>query len=248
MCAHRDVASRPPLPVPPLARDLQREIVRRLEHLAALELPSCRDPRFNGLWQEVLSLADRYTAAISGNAGLSVTCSAGCRSCCFHWVEDVNSFEAELLADHLRETAPDRIDRILDQCRRDRMTLESLDAIVAAKLSTLSAVAAQEVDATDLLLASFYRLRIPCPVLDRESGRCMGYDRRPLTCRLYVSFSDPVRCVPGRPDDGGNSTYLFDLEEEADGIIDSLHFRFLRFEGDAGLRSLLWNYLSINSP
>jgi hypothetical protein len=61
---------------------------------------------------------------------------------------------------------------------------------------------------------------------------------------MYVSFSDPFRCSPDDINEGDTPTYLFDLEEEADALIDALHFKFLRFEGDSGLRSLLVKYLS----
>jgi hypothetical protein len=60
---------------------------------------------------------------------------------------------------------------------------------------------------------------------------------------MYVSFSAPEQCDPAYIDNENIPTYLFDLEEGADSIIDRLHFRFLKFENDTGLRSLLAKYL-----
>jgi Fe-S-cluster containining protein len=245
--AHSRLTAKQPLTVPAEAVEIRQTITQRLLTLRSGLFESCTDPRFGSEWEAVTRDIDRYQEAVARNAGREKTCAAGCASCCFHWVEDVNSFEAELIADLVRREMPDRVGAVVDRCERDGRELERLNAIVEAKLAAAGRDG-EEIDPVDLLLASWYRLKRPCPLLDPESGTCLVYPLRPLTCRMYVSFSDPARCVPGRPDGRDIPTYLFDLEEEADGIIDALHFKFLRFEGDTGLRSLLGKYLSIDNP
>jgi len=234
---------KPLLQVPPEAVAIREAITRRLVLLRDGSFESCNDPQFSTEWKLVNEDIDRYQAAIVGNSGRKVTCGARCPACCFHWVEDVNSFEAELIAGYLRREMPGRIDAIVDQCARDDRELERLNTIMEARLAA-AGKAAEGIDSVDLLLASWYLLKRPCPLLEQKSGACLAYPLRPLTCRMYVSFSNPSRCTPGRLDDGDTPTYLFDLEEEADSIIDSLHFKFIRFEGNTGLRSLLGKYLS----
>lgn len=236
--------ARAPLPVPDSARTIQATIIHRLERLVAGSFASGCDPAFQTAWQALLTLTECYQEEILKNARRNVTCSAGCASCCRHWVEDVNSFEAEAIASWLRQHAAEKIPAITDRCRRDGAALSQLQALVEARLALLDpAEEGADIDPTDLLLASFYRLRKPCPLLDAGSRSCLVYPLRPLTCRMYVSFSAPAKCVPSYPDDTDIPTYLFDLEEEADVLIDRLHFKFMKFEGDTGLRSLVLKYL-----
>ena len=233
-----------PLPVPPAARKTHNKIFERLAVLSGSTACSCREPEFIRTWKEILDLIDRYQEEIASAAHLAISCTEGCTACCCHWVEDVNSFEAELIAEHLKCVFPERIRLIIEQCRRDEETLIKLNAIVEAKLGDFNSRGLlKDADAVDLLLASFYRLQIPCPLLDGKL--CIAYPVRPLTCRMYVSFSSPAQCCPDTIDEGGAPTYLFDLEEDADAMIDALHFKFMKFKNDTGLRSLLPKYLRL---
>ena len=234
--------SKKPLPVPPAAQETHAQIYQRLAALEAGGSRSCLEPEFKKTWGEILPLIDRYQKEIAGASQMTTSCAAGCAACCCHWVEDVNSFEAEMIAEHIQSTCSDKIPSILTQCRRDEESLLQLNNIVESKLAAEhDRPSATAIDPIDLLLASFYRLRSRCPLL--ENGLCLAYPVRPLTCRMYVSFSAPERCDPDFIDNKDIPTYLFDLEEAADGIIDRLHFRFLKFENDTGLRSLLAKYL-----
>jgi Fe-S-cluster containining protein len=146
------------------------------------------------------------------------------------------------MAEYLKEHHPQQVSRIVRQCRNDEKTLRDLNEIVETKLAaSRNDPSTAALDPVDLLLASFYRLRSPCPLL--ENGLCLAYAVRPLTCRMYVSFSAPERCDPAYIDKDDIPTYLFDLEEEADGVIDRLHFRFLKFKNVTGLRPLLAAHL-----
>jgi Fe-S-cluster containining protein len=231
-----------PLPVPRAAREFHKKIFTLLTSLEANGAGSCLDPEFRTAWAEILSLIDSYQKEIARASHLTVSCAAGCTACCCHWVEDVNSFEAEIMAEHLKEHHPEKISGIVRQCGNDEISLRNLNEIVESKLAAArNDPSAAAVDPVDLLLASFYRLRSPCPLL--ENDRCLAYHVRPLTCRMYVSFSAPERCDPAITDEGDIPTYLFDLEEGADGIIDRLHFRFVKHNGVTGLRPLLALYL-----
>jgi Fe-S-cluster containining protein len=234
--------SKQPLPVPPAANKTHAEIYRLLTSLEAGDVRSCLEPEFKKRWAAILRLIDRYQKETAVASHMAISCAKGCAACCRHWVEDVNSFEAEIMAEYLKEHHPKKVSRIVRQCGKDEKTLRDLNEIVEKKLAaSRNDPSAAALDPVDLLLASFYRLRKPCPLLD--NGRCLAYAVRPLTCRMYVSFSAPERCDPDYIDEGDTPTYLFDLEEAANGVIDRLHFRFLKFKNVTGLRPLIAGYL-----
>jgi Fe-S-cluster containining protein len=231
-----------PLPVPPTAKKSREKIFKLLTALESSGAGSCLEPEFKTTWAETLGLIDKYQEEIARSSNRKVSCRKGCAACCCHWVEDVNSFEAEIMAEYIAAHVPVKIQLIRAQCLYNEEMLKKLNDIVETKMSALASREPREkIDPVDLLLASFYRLRIRCPLL--ENGVCLAYPVRPLTCRMYVSFSSPRRCDPAYIDEGDIPTYLFDLEEDADGIIDRLHFKFLKFENDTGLQSQLAKYL-----
>ena len=233
------------LPVPPGAKKIHERIHDLLSSLSRSNVRSCLEPEFKQPWNDTLCLVDHYQQEIASAAHVTMSCGTGCTACCCHWVEDVNSFEAEIIADYIKGRFPDRVSGIAAQCRNDDRRLRSLNEIVETKINALNPRGSNNaLDPVDVLLASFYQLRQPCPLLDEKDGTCIAYPVRPLTCRMYISFSDPSRCNPEYINADDIPTYLFDLEEEADRIIDTLHFKFLKFENDTGLRSLLLKYLS----
>jgi Fe-S-cluster containining protein len=228
--------------VPERARAIQRTMVERLESLLSSKTESCLSESFTSSWEGILSQLEAYQRAIIDASGLTVSCTKGCSVCCCHWVEDVKSFEAEILIEYLRKNHDRRIPRIIEKCRSDNNRFERLSAIVNQKLAAIKSTLRQKIDVTDLLLASFYQLRIECPLLD--NGNCMIYRVRPMTCRMYVSFSDPAQCNPERINKGRTPTYLFDPEEKIDCLIERLHATYIKSGKDTGLRSLLARYLS----
>jgi Fe-S-cluster containining protein len=239
--APRVAGRRKLLDVPEKARTIQRTLIERLESLLSRGASSCLDESFRRSWESVVSLLEGYQRAIIEASGMTASCKKGCAVCCCHWVEDVNSFEAEIIVDYLRKNHGGSIPRIVEKCRSDNGRFERLKRIVERKLKLVKSTLNREIDGTDLLLASFYQLGSECPLLD--NGGCMIYRVRPMTCRMYVSFSDPARCTPESINEGKTPTYLFDPEEEAGRLIGRLHVRFMKFDGDTGLRSLLSRYL-----
>lgn len=221
-------------------------ITNQLTLLEGASFQSPIDTGFISRWRAILDAIGTFQNCVVAHSDYAVTCSRGCDNCCCHWVEDVNSFEITIIADRLRKNYPDRIADIRRQCKSDGEELERLDRLVQDRLREAAGEdpsAEPAIDQVDLLLQVFYRMRRPCPLLDSEGG-CMVYDQRPLTCRMYVSFSDPIRCDPEYITPATTSTCLIDLSERANAIIDRLHFTYLRHKGDTGLRSQLARYLA----
>lgn len=235
--------TQPPLPEDcgPKAREIHKDIVSSLSHLCAANYPSPLDPDFVQNYRTILGLIESYQLEVLRYHDRYPTCSRGCSTCCNHWVVDVNSFEIELIADRLIGTFPERVDAIIAQCREDEALLETLEKVTAEKYANLASSQAEQLDEIDVLLASYYQFRRPCPLL--VDGCCSVYDLRPLTCRIYFSFSDPARCAPDCINGDDTPTFLLDVNEDANSLFDQLHFKYQIFDDDTGLRSLLAPYL-----
>ncbi|MFP4165213.1 MAG: YkgJ family cysteine cluster protein [Chitinispirillaceae bacterium] len=231
-----------PIPVPPAAKNIHQDIVNVLIALLDSSNTDPLDSHFRNSFTTFLSLFEDYQKAIIASSRHTKTCTKGCAWCCNHWVEDVNSFEAQIIAEYIRNNLSHKMDEIIHKCKEDLEVLKDLDRKVNRKLELLQFPTG--LDSVNLLLSSFYQLERPCPLLN-EDGSCSVYLVRPLTCRIYMSFSDPVRCSPNNINDGEVVTYLMDLEEYSNHLLDELHFRFCRHDGDTGLRSVLVKYLEM---
>lgn len=231
-----------PLPVPPAARSIYLSIVERLHHLnTGISGTTPASAPFHQCWEEVAALFETYQQAIIKASPLRKTCKEGCAACCRHWVDEVYSFEAEIIVEYVRKNCRDKISSIVDRCREDIVVLDQLKGLVDQKLSASEIDEPEPIDAGDLLLSIFYQMNRPCPLLER--GACIVYSVRPLTCRGYVSFSDARHCDPEHINNGKAATYLFGLEDEAMELIEKLDEKFRMVEGEYGLRKLLARYL-----
>ncbi len=229
------------IPVPEAAARIHWQIVSKLTCLERANLSKCLAPQFRESFNDILELFEQYQKLVLKNSKIACTCDKRCFSCCFHWVEDVNSFEAEIIAHYINVNMPDKIPDIINCCVEDQSELERLYALVQKRLTQEQDNEA--IDEVDLLLSVFYQARRLCPLCDSD-GLCMVYPVRPLTCRIYMSFSDPGLCDPSYINDEYIPTYLLNLEEAANDILDRLHFKYQKFREDTGLRSLLIKYLS----
>jgi Fe-S-cluster containining protein len=233
------VSPRSAIPVPDSARVIHDEIVAALRAMLRRPYDGPLCSRFRADLHGVLSLFERYQETILSHGGLKAVCTRGCRYCCFHWPEDVYSFEGEIAADFIARHLPAKMATIAATFREDERELERLEEIVTLRLREPDIrEQLSEEDQVELLLASYYRLERPCALLDHD-GACGIYPVRPLSCRIYYNFSDPFYCVPSNVDESNVRTYLLDLEEEASELLDALHERFERHGGVTGLRPLL---------
>lgn len=236
-----------PSVIGPAAAAIHRNIVTCLRRLVQGDYASCLDSGFGQGFAAFLDLFGQYQQEMLRFNNQAVSCARGCNTCCCHWVEDTNSFEAEMIADYVRQRLPERVDAIVKRCESDERCLAYLDSIVELKLPESESGAGDgPFDPVDVLLAAFYQFRRQCPFIG-ENGDCVIYPVRPLTCRIYVSFADPTWCEPDQINGDRLATYLLDMEEEANDLLDTLHFKYNRYGDDTGLRSLVAKYLR-NDP
>ena len=230
------------LTLPQSAKAIHEEIVTSLENLIKRNIPSPLHPDFRIVYDEILIRFSQYQHEVVKNYGKMVTCKKGCTYCCSHWVEDVYSFEAEIIASYIKEHFSERVNAIITKFREDEKELIKLNDIMEQKLiENRMNKEISDIDSTDLLLASYYQLRRPCALL-MDEGRCSIYGTRPLTCRIYISFSDPRSCRAEYINESNIPTYLLDVEESASKLLDTLHERYDRYS-KSGLQALLIDYL-----
>ncbi|MGA2248970.1 YkgJ family cysteine cluster protein [Terracidiphilus sp.] len=121
-------------------------------------------------------------------AGLSISCKAGCGACCRQMVP-LSIFEAEALAVWIATLDPNTR-QILAQ-RFHQALLKLASAGLIDRLTSEDWLADNE-SATQLTLDYFYQ-GVPCPFLQDES--CSIHPIRPLICREYLVTSDPRHCA-----------------------------------------------------
>ncbi len=231
------------LPLSSKALAIHKTIVDAINNLLAEDYPSPISEGFKQSYQSIVSLFKEYQDTVIAGTNYQSTCKAGCHYCCYHWVEDVYSFEAAIIADYLKKERPQEVHSIIQASTEDEEELIRLNEIVEQKLfENRDDKEVDAIDQTDLLLSGYYQLQRPCPLLS-DLGMCSIYPIRPLTCRIYMSFHNPEDCSPENINTANIPTYLLDLEEEASKLLDALHEKHKRFE-KTGLRALLIDYLS----
>lgn len=133
------------------------------------------------------SLIGGVTAQLN-QAGLAVSCKAGCGACCRQMVP-LSIFEAETLSAWIR-TLPES--RQQELAGRFHQALLSLAAAGLIDRMVNEDWLAETESARQLALDYFYK-RVPCPFLEDES--CSIHPIRPLICREYLVTSPPQYCV-----------------------------------------------------
>jgi Fe-S-cluster containining protein len=129
--------------------------------------------RYEALAAEADALFAKVAAACPG----MMPCAPGCGDCC-HALFDLTLIEALYLNHHFLKAFPPgpARDALLEQANRaDREHY---------KLKRKAFRAGERGVSTREILDDLARERIRCPLLD-EADRCLLYDHRPITCRLY---------------------------------------------------------------
>ncbi len=123
-----------------------------------------------------------------GEAGLKVSCKAGCGACCRQMVP-LSLFEAESLAAWIG-TLPEAVRQTL--AGRFHAALRKLaDAGIIDRLTKERWFARE--DSAWTLPMDYFHAGVPCPFLIDES--CSIHPIRPLVCREYLVTSDPIHCA-----------------------------------------------------
>lgn len=237
------ILTKPELKIPESALMREEKMRAILYRLLDMDVDSPLDEPFYSEYMTFLDIFKEFQDDIINASQYKCQCFAGCSFCCNHWVEDVNSFETILMGDYIKKQFPEKIGSVVAAFKEDDQHLHYVSQVMEQKISEIEGDdELNHLDQTDLLLASYYQLKRPCSLLDEE-GKCSVYDVRPITCRIYFNFSKAEMCNPDKIHDPDIPTYLVDVQEETNLLLDKLHLKFARFES-TGLRSTLIEYLS----
>ncbi|MBN1498172.1 MAG: YkgJ family cysteine cluster protein [Spirochaetes bacterium] len=246
MKEENETTVKPLLRIPPAAEKIHADITRILREILDANYPDCDDAGFRRSYINAMTLYDDYQREAVSASGDRLACGEGCWICCCHYAEDVYSFEAALIASYVKTLPEEESARIEESCEETVYRFERLKDIVREKLSLDEYKSApEELDPDEILLNSYYQLRNRCPFLD-QSDRCAIYPIRPLTCRAYINLGDPGVCPPEMINESDTVTYILDLDDEANELLDELHARYERYPKDTALCSLVLKYLSEN--
>ncbi len=128
-------------------------------------------------YQALLAEVDAVFAKVGKACPEAVTCAEGCSDCC-HALFDISLVEALYLNAAFNKRFPKgpMRERILD--------LADASDRAHYKLKRKAVKAGEKGVSTETILADLARERIRCPLLG-DDDRCLLYDCRPVTCRLY---------------------------------------------------------------
>ncbi len=133
------------------------------------------------------ALLNAITTELS-EAGLSVSCKAGCGACCRQMVP-LSIFEAEALSAWISTLDPETHEILAQRFHQALLKLSSSGLI--DRLVTEDWLA--DTDYAQQLVLDYFYQGVPCPFLQDES--CSIHPIRPLVCREYLVTSDPARCA-----------------------------------------------------
>lgn len=119
-------------------------------------------------------VVQRHQETIDGMREKQSCRGVGCIGCCYPIVH-ISFYEAMLIVRKLaKQKRPDVVIALIKQ-GRDQFQLEQEDENAPA---------------------NWHNKRIPCPLLDLDTGGCSIYPIRPVACATYAVTSPPERCWP----------------------------------------------------
>ncbi|MGD9202111.1 MAG: YkgJ family cysteine cluster protein [Chitinispirillia bacterium] len=225
------------------AKKIHRKLLGKLRKIVEMNIPSPLYCEFINNYNQFLTLYHEYQQeVIFFNKLKKARCKSGCSVCCYHWVEGVNSFEVEIISSFIKHHFKEKIDDIIYKFKDDEKELNILKEIVEQKLNEKQLnTKKSDIDFTEILLTGYYQLKRPCALLT-EKKTCGIYSVRPLSCRMYMSFSVKKHCKPEYIN-SNYDIYTIHVDDEVYTILDTIHKKYKRYN-NSGLRSLLIDYLT----
>lgn len=147
---------------------------------------------------------DAYIEAVLATGEKPVTCRPACPSCCSHYVTSVEPVELLFIDAALRER-DDYADRLFEMHER---------TMAFRKVYDMS----EGDEAEDKALHRYFLQGKPCPFLTR-GGECGVRSVRPMSCRMFFSYSDPKYCAGRKIISAANRNFHVTLPDEAEALL-----------------------------
>jgi Fe-S-cluster containining protein len=156
-----------------------------VEHWDEQDVPIDKklEESFKGLLHQVSVEMDKMDEIMDERP----TCFMGCAFCCYFPII-VTKLEAKLIKQAIDRYPKERKETILAH-------LTNYQTLHEEKLKQARAIDFKE----DPDFKRKYRmLDLPCPLLDLTTNSCQAYEVRPIPCRTYVNYLDPLLCEENR--------------------------------------------------
>lgn len=147
---------------------------------------------------------DEYLDAVLKSGSSPVKCRPSCPSCCSHYVTSVEPLELLYLDHHLkaRSDYSDFIVRLYERTTAYRRVFKSSEGELAE----------------DRALHRYFMLNRACPFLTK-SGDCGVREFRPVSCRMFFSYSDPKWCHGRQILNAKNQNFHVGMPDEAEVLL-----------------------------
>lgn len=141
------------------------------------------DDKLKGVFQGLLKIVSNEISTMEDKVSLQPTCQMGCAFCCYFPII-ITKLEAKLLQMSMNN---------FDSEQKEKL-YHHIDQYFSKYKHILEQVPDNmEEDIHDVKLA-YKKLQLPCVMLDTKTNQCMAYEIRPIPCRTYMSYSDPLLC------------------------------------------------------
>jgi len=127
---------------------------------------------------------------------LNSSCKMGCNACCRHII-GTTAIEAQMVQRFVERTFGSE----------DKRRLASS---IEKDLNRYPDPVPFQLEYSDHIQDEFFKRHAPCPFLSR-GGLCGVYEARPLVCRMYLVFSDPILCKGGKEMAAYDAEYFLDV-------------------------------------
>lgn len=143
-------------------------------------------------FQELLKVVDAEIKKIEENVQISPTCAKGCANCCYFPIITTR-LEGKLMLTVINSLPDERRTKIQNHLKAYFITYNK-------EIKKLCSINFNEVPD---FKHQFISKQLPCPLLDVEKNECLAYEIRPIPCRTYLNYCNPIVCkenlIPKEP-------------------------------------------------
>ncbi|WP_249872085.1 YkgJ family cysteine cluster protein [Oceanobacillus saliphilus] len=169
-------------------------------------------------FEELLLVVSNEITSMEEVLEMKPTCRMGCAFCCYFPII-INEMEAKLMKKAIENFSEERKEAVTSHLSRYyRKYGEKLDRMPAL-----------DTDTDDDFKSTYIKSQIPCAMLNTETNQCMAYEIRPIPCRTYMNYTDPLVCAGNEmPKETVSFEFLY---EQYMGALNEF-MRFLYEDGD----------------
>jgi uncharacterized protein len=133
---------------------------------------------------ELLKLVDSEIRRIEQKVNIRPTCTKGCAHCCYFPII-TTKLEAKLIKAYIDGLPAKEREGIVNHLRTYFQQNQTI----------LSKVCALDFMNDARFKEKYIAEQVPCPFLDLQTNTCKVYEVRPIPCRTYLNYGDPIVCA-----------------------------------------------------